>query len=60
MGKSDIILKNWLRHPARFADLFNHFLFSGETVISAEELTDIDREKTEYSLRPRETNPHSS
>lgn len=44
MGKSDIIMKNWLKKPERFADLFNHFLFAGEQVIDPGDLADIDRE----------------
>ena len=41
MGKSDVILKQWLRNKVRFADLFNAVVFDGEQVIKPEELEEI-------------------
>lgn len=38
--KQDVIIKNYWRDRDRFADLFNAALFHGESVISAEHLTE--------------------
>lgn len=38
--KQDVIVKNYWRDKDRFADLFNAALFHGESVISAEHLTE--------------------
>ena len=44
MGKSDVILKQWLRNKVRFADLFNAVVFNGEQVIKPEELEELNCE----------------
>ena len=44
--KPDIILKNYWRDNARFADLFNAVLFQGEQVIQPHELEDLDTESS--------------
>ncbi len=44
MGKSDVILKQWLKNKARFADLFNAVVFNGEQVINPEELEELNCE----------------
>ena len=44
MGKSDVILKQWLKNKARFADLFNAVVFDGEQVIKPEELEELNSE----------------
>ena len=44
MGKSDVVLKQWLKNKARFADLFNAVVFDGEQVIKPEELEEINSE----------------
>ena len=48
LGKSDVILKQWLKNKERFADLFNAVVFDGEPVINPEELEEfgsLDRSK---------------
>lgn len=42
MGTNDVIVNQWLGDEARFADLFNGFLFSGEQIIRPEELEPCD------------------
>ena len=42
--KTDIVVKNYWRDNARFADLFNAVLFEGKQVILPEDLEDIDTE----------------
>ena len=44
MGKSDVVLKQWLKNKVRFADLFNAVVFDGEQVIKPEELEEISSE----------------
>ena len=44
MGKSDVVLKQWLKNKVRFADLFNAVVFDGEQVIKPEELEEINNE----------------
>ena len=44
MGKSDVILKQWLKNKERFADLFNAVVFDGEQVIKPEELEELNSE----------------
>ena len=44
MGKSDVVLKQWLQNKTRFADLFNAVVFDGEQVIKPEELEEINSE----------------
>ena len=44
LGKSDVILKQWLKNKERFADLFNAVVFGGEQVIKPEELEEINSE----------------
>ena len=44
MGKSDVILKQWLRNKVRFADLFNAVVFDGKQVIKPEELEELNSE----------------
>ena len=44
MGKSDVILKQWLRNKVRFADLFNAAVFDGKQVIKPEELEELNSE----------------
>ena len=44
MGTADVILKQWLKNKARFADLFNAVVFDGEQVIKPEELEEINGE----------------
>ena len=44
MGKADVILKQWLKNKARFADLFNAVVFAGEQVIKPEELEELNSE----------------
>ena len=44
MGKSDVVLKQWLKKKIRFADLFNAVVFDGEQVIKPEELEEISSE----------------
>ncbi len=44
MGKSDVVLKQWLKNKVRFADLFNAVIFDGEQVIKPEELEEINSE----------------
>jgi len=40
--KPDIILKNFWKNNERFADIFNAYLFRGEQIIKAEDLTEAD------------------
>lgn len=40
--KPDTILKNFWKNNDRFADLFNAFLFHGEEILKADDLTEID------------------
>lgn len=42
--KTDIIVKNYWRDNARFADFFNAVLFEGKQVIQPEDLEDLDTE----------------
>ena len=44
MGKTDVILKQWLKNKERFADLFNAVVFDGEQVIKPEELEELNSE----------------
>jgi len=44
LGKSDVILKQWLKNKERFADLFNAVVFDGEQVIKPEELEELNSE----------------
>ena len=44
LGKSDVILKQWLKNKERFADLFNAVIFDGEQVIKPEELEELNSE----------------
>lgn len=44
MGRQDIIIKNWLQNPQRFADLFNAIFFDGHLIIRPEDLTPFERE----------------
>jgi len=44
LGKSDVILKQWLKNKVRFADLFNAVVFDGEPVIKPEELEELNSE----------------
>jgi len=44
LGKSDVILKQWLKNKVRFADLFNAVVFDGEQVIKPEELEELNSE----------------
>ena len=44
LGKSDVVLKQWLKNKERFADLFNAVVFNGEQVIKPEELEEINGE----------------
>ena len=44
MGKSDVILKQWLKNKVRFADLFNAAVFDGKQVIKPEELGELNSE----------------
>ena len=44
MGKSDVILKQWLKNKVRFADLFNAVVFDGKQVIKPEELGELNSE----------------
>lgn len=41
-GKTDVILKEFWRSSARFADLFNAVAFQGKQVLRAEELQEMD------------------
>lgn len=40
--KADTILKNFWKNNERFADLFNAALFDGESVLKAEDLSEVD------------------
>ena len=44
LGKSDVILKQWLKNKVRFADLFNAVVFDGKQVIKPEELEELNSE----------------
>lgn len=46
MGKSNIIMKQFLRNRKRFADLFNGVLFEGMQIVNSEELQEIDSESS--------------
>lgn len=48
MGKIDSLTKKYLRDNARFADLFNFYLYDGEKVIDPQQLKDVDT--TEIAL----------
>lgn len=41
MGKKNIVWNHYLRDKRRFADVVNGFLYQGEQVVLAEELTDV-------------------
>lgn len=42
MGKKDIILKQYFSDNKRFAEIFNHTLFSGQEIIKPEKLKPVD------------------
>ncbi|HJA12799.1 MAG TPA: hypothetical protein H9799_07610 [Candidatus Mediterraneibacter merdipullorum] len=44
MGKADVAIRKWLSDKRRYADLFNGILFSGENIVSAEELEEQNNE----------------
>jgi hypothetical protein len=42
MGKVDILTKDYMSDPTRFADAFNYFMFNGQHVIREETLNELD------------------
>lgn len=52
MGEKDILQKNYLAKPERFADLFNGAIFDGEEILRATELSECDTviSKTESGM----------
>lgn len=52
MGEKDILQKNYLAKPERFADLFNGALFDGAEILKAAELSEYDTviSKTESGM----------
>jgi hypothetical protein len=42
MGKIDILTKDYMSDPTRFADAFNYFMFGGRHIIREETLNELD------------------
>ncbi|MFI3208246.1 MAG: hypothetical protein R3Y40_03855 [Eubacteriales bacterium] len=50
MAKPDPELKEFLKKPEHFADVFNGACFGGEQVLSPENLQEIDIDVSDYKM----------
>lgn len=49
MGQKDTITKDYMKDNAVFADVFNHLMYEGESVIKPENLRSLDTTETVIS-----------
>jgi hypothetical protein len=55
MGKIDILTKDYMSDPSRFADAFNYFMFGGRHIIREETLTELDPTESVIIMTDKDT-----